>query len=162
MSAHSAVAFVGRELGIVQQVARDRTLHHLQHWRDLFGLRGQPHGPPSGVRFCDRRLQGDEFEAVDVGSGSALDRPLSDLIAVELPLEARRPEAALPLRVDSTHCSRSPRDPGELHVACALGAQRVDLAESAEAEVLPRVFPLRLPLGARTQKGRQMGVLEAL
>jgi hypothetical protein len=37
----AAVAFVGLELGTVQQMARDHALHHLQHRRDQLGLRGQ-------------------------------------------------------------------------------------------------------------------------
>jgi hypothetical protein len=38
----AALSLVGGELG-VQQVARDHTLHHLQHWRDELRLRGQQH-----------------------------------------------------------------------------------------------------------------------
>ena len=39
----AALAFVRAEPGIVQQVARDHTLRHLQHRRDQLGLRGQRH-----------------------------------------------------------------------------------------------------------------------
>jgi hypothetical protein len=38
-----AVAFVGLEPDSIQQVARNHTLHHLQHRRDQLGLRGQQH-----------------------------------------------------------------------------------------------------------------------
>ena len=39
----AAVAFVGAQPGIVQQMARDYALHHLQHRCDQLGLRGQQH-----------------------------------------------------------------------------------------------------------------------
>jgi hypothetical protein len=39
----AALTFIGLEPRAVQQVARDHTLHHLQHRRDQFGLRGQQH-----------------------------------------------------------------------------------------------------------------------
>ena len=42
----AAVAFVGLEPSVVQQVPRDHTLHRLQHGRDQLGLRGQKHGRP--------------------------------------------------------------------------------------------------------------------
>ncbi len=35
------MAFVRREPGLLQQVAREHPLHHLQYRRDELGLRGQ-------------------------------------------------------------------------------------------------------------------------
>ena len=37
----ATATFVGVEPGAVQQMARDQALHHLQHRRDQFRLRGQ-------------------------------------------------------------------------------------------------------------------------
>jgi hypothetical protein len=37
----AAVAFADLEPGAGQRMARDRALHHLQHRREEFGLRGQ-------------------------------------------------------------------------------------------------------------------------
>jgi hypothetical protein len=37
----ATMAFVRREPGLLQQVAREHPLHHLQHRRDELGLRGQ-------------------------------------------------------------------------------------------------------------------------
>jgi hypothetical protein len=39
----AALTFIGLEPGAIQQVARDHTLHHLQHRRDELGLCGQQH-----------------------------------------------------------------------------------------------------------------------
>ena len=39
----AAVTFVCLQPGAVQQMARDQALHHLQHWSDQLGLRGQQH-----------------------------------------------------------------------------------------------------------------------
>jgi hypothetical protein len=39
----ASVPFVSLEPSAAQHMARDHALHHLQHWRDQLGLRGQQH-----------------------------------------------------------------------------------------------------------------------
>ena len=39
----ATLTLVGIESGLLQQMARQHALHHLQHRRDQLGLRGQQH-----------------------------------------------------------------------------------------------------------------------
>jgi len=42
----AAVAPRRLELGVAQHIEREHALHHLQHWRDQLGLRGQQQAQP--------------------------------------------------------------------------------------------------------------------